>query len=60
MPVHNLLWRECAKSSTDVSARMAVIPLVQVLNHYSLCDAYPKYIRRYFVVDYFHCSFFTK
>lgn len=30
MPVHNLLWRECAKSSSDVSARLAVIPLVQV------------------------------
>lgn len=30
MPAHNLLWRECEKSSDDVTARLAVIPLVQV------------------------------
>nr|GEV47188.1 hypothetical protein [Tanacetum cinerariifolium] len=29
MPAHNLLWRECEKSSDDVVARLAVIPLVQ-------------------------------
>lgn len=45
MPVHNLLWRECAKSSSDVSARLAVIPLVQVPHHCSflLSDACPVY-----------------
>lgn len=32
MPAHNLLWRECEKSSDNVSARLAVIPLVQVLS----------------------------
>ncbi|PWZ33317.1 hypothetical protein Zm00014a_000502 [Zea mays] len=44
MPVHNLLWRECAKSSSDVSARLAVIPLVQVPHHccFLLCDACPE------------------
>lgn len=31
MPAHNLLWRECEKSSDDVAARLAVIPLVQVM-----------------------------
>lgn len=30
MPAHNFLWRECEKSSEDVAARLAVIPLVQV------------------------------
>lgn len=30
MPAHNLLWRECAKTAGDVSARLAAIPLVQV------------------------------
>ncbi|CAL9771200.1 unnamed protein product [Musa acuminata subsp. burmannicoides] len=29
MPAHNFLWRECEKSSEDVAARLAVIPLVQ-------------------------------
>lgn len=31
MPAHNFLWRECEKSSDNVAARLAVIPLVQVL-----------------------------
>ncbi len=31
MPAHNLLWRECEKSSDNVAARLAVIPLVQVI-----------------------------
>lgn len=31
MPAHNLLWRECEKSSDNVAARMAAIPLVQVI-----------------------------
>jgi hypothetical protein len=31
MPAHNLLWRECEKSSDNVTARLAVIPLVQVV-----------------------------
>ncbi|GMP54845.1 hypothetical protein CsSME_00019876 [Camellia sinensis var. sinensis] len=30
MPAHNLLWRECEKSSHNVAARLAAIPLVQV------------------------------
>ncbi|CAL5391497.1 unnamed protein product [Camellia sinensis] len=29
MPAHNLLWRECEKSSHNVAARLAAIPLVQ-------------------------------
>ncbi|XP_029125837.1 CBL-interacting serine/threonine-protein kinase 4-like [Cajanus cajan] len=29
MPAHNLLWRECEKSSDNVAACLAVIPLVQ-------------------------------
>lgn len=31
MPAHNLLWRECEKSSQNVAARLAAIPLVQVI-----------------------------
>ena len=31
MPAHNLLWRECEKSSDNVAARLAAIPLVQVV-----------------------------
>lgn len=30
MPAHNLLWRECDKTSDNVAARLAAIPLVQV------------------------------
>lgn len=30
MAAHNLLWRECEKSSNNVAARLAAIPLVQV------------------------------
>lgn len=30
MPAHNLLWRECDKTSDSVAARLAAIPLVQV------------------------------
>lgn len=30
MAAHNLLWRHCEKSSDNVAARLAVIPLVQV------------------------------
>lgn len=37
MPANNLLMRECEKSSNDVAARLAVIPLVQVvLNSYNI------------------------
>ncbi|KAI5005849.1 hypothetical protein ZWY2020_033092 [Hordeum vulgare] len=43
MPVHNLLWRECAKSSSDVSARMAVIPLVQEARG---LDAGPRLVQK--------------
>lgn len=31
MPAHNLLWRECEKTSDNVAARLAAIPLVQVI-----------------------------
>lgn len=34
MPAHNLLWRECEKSSNNVAARLASIPLVQVLHYF--------------------------
>lgn len=30
MPAHSFLWRECEKSSDNVTARLVVIPLVQV------------------------------
>lgn len=30
MPAHGILWRECEKSSDNVAARLAVIPMVQV------------------------------
>ncbi|TVU22862.1 hypothetical protein EJB05_32583, partial [Eragrostis curvula] len=43
MPVHNLLWKECAKSSSDVSARMAVIPMVQEARG---LDAGPRLVQR--------------
>ncbi|GKA82482.1 putative ferritin-like superfamily protein, partial [Tanacetum coccineum] len=36
MPAHNLLWRECEKSSDDVVARLAVIPLVQGVPKHAL------------------------
>lgn len=36
MPAHNLLWRECDKTSGDVAARLAAIPLVQVFVFYLL------------------------
>ncbi|KAK3012376.1 hypothetical protein RJ639_012733, partial [Escallonia herrerae] len=29
IPAHNMLWRECEKSSDNVAARLALIPLVQ-------------------------------
>lgn len=32
IPAHNLLWRECEKSAGDVSARLAMIPMVQVVS----------------------------
>ena len=37
MPAHNLLWRECEKSSDNVTARLAVIPLVQVVFYSWVC-----------------------
>lgn len=37
MPANNLLMRECEKSSNNVAARLAVIPLVQVVpNSYNI------------------------
>lgn len=38
MPAHNVLWNQCEKSSDNVAARLAVIPLVQVI-FCSLVDA---------------------
>lgn len=32
IPANNLLMRECQKTSNNVAARLAVIPLVQVLS----------------------------
>ncbi|XP_072964471.1 uncharacterized protein [Typha angustifolia] len=43
MPAHNLLWRECEKSSGDVSARLAVIPLVQEARG---LDAGPRLVQK--------------
>ncbi|ONK68904.1 uncharacterized protein A4U43_C05F17250 [Asparagus officinalis] len=43
MPAHNLLWRECEKSSDDVSARLAVIPLVQEARG---LDAGPRLVQK--------------
>lgn len=36
MPAHNLLWRECDKTSDSVAASLAAIPLVQVGGLYLL------------------------
>lgn len=35
IPANNLLMRECEKTSNNVAARLAVIPLVQVVSHSS-------------------------
>ncbi|KAK1388832.1 Ferritin-like superfamily [Heracleum sosnowskyi] len=43
MPAHNLLWRECAKSSDSVTARLAVIPLVQEARG---LDAGPRLVKK--------------
>ncbi|KAJ6422050.1 hypothetical protein OIU84_027065 [Salix udensis] len=43
MPAHNLLWRECEKSSDDVAARLAVIPLVQEARG---LDAGPRLVQK--------------
>ncbi|XP_043699542.1 uncharacterized protein HI_0077 isoform X2 [Telopea speciosissima] len=43
MPAHNLLWRECEKSSGDVTARLAVIPLVQEARG---LDAGPRLVQK--------------
>ncbi|XP_022000132.1 uncharacterized protein HI_0077 [Helianthus annuus] len=43
MPAHNVLWRECAKSSDDVVARLAVIPLVQEARG---LDAGPRLVQK--------------
>ncbi|PKA51634.1 hypothetical protein AXF42_Ash003001 [Apostasia shenzhenica] len=43
MPAHNLLWRECNKSSEDVAARLAVIPLVQEARG---LDAGPRLVQK--------------
>uniref|UniRef100_A0A2P2KB39 Uncharacterized protein MANES_13G138800 n=1 Tax=Rhizophora mucronata TaxID=61149 RepID=A0A2P2KB39_RHIMU len=43
MPAHNLLWRECAKSSNNVAARLAVIPLVQEARG---LDAGPRLVQK--------------
>ncbi|KAL9261383.1 hypothetical protein AKJ16_DCAP03976 [Drosera capensis] len=43
MPAHNMLWRECQKSSDDVSARLAAIPLVQEARG---LDAGPRLVKK--------------
>ncbi|KAK7324691.1 hypothetical protein VNO77_28447 [Canavalia gladiata] len=43
MPAHNLLWRECEKSSGNVAARLAVIPLVQEARG---LDAGPRLVQK--------------
>ncbi|KAJ6830076.1 uncharacterized protein M6B38_126005 [Iris pallida] len=43
MPAHNLLWRECEKSSGNVAARLAVIPLVQEARG---LDAGPRLVKK--------------
>ncbi|XP_021744947.1 uncharacterized protein LOC110710913 [Chenopodium quinoa] len=43
MPAHNLLWRECQKSSNDVAARLAAIPLVQEARG---LDAGPRLVKK--------------
>lgn len=43
MPAHNLLWRECAKSSNNVAARLVAIPLVQEARG---LDAGPRLVQK--------------
>ncbi|KZV52709.1 hypothetical protein F511_23172 [Dorcoceras hygrometricum] len=43
MPAHGFLWRECEKSSGDVTARLAVIPLVQEARG---LDAGPRLVKK--------------
>ncbi|XP_068664106.1 uncharacterized protein [Aristolochia californica] len=43
MPAHNLLWRECERSSGSVAARLAVIPLVQEARG---LDAGPRLVQK--------------
>ncbi|XP_074276077.1 uncharacterized protein LOC141599848 [Silene latifolia] len=43
MPAHNLLWRECEKSSDNVAARLATIPLVQEARG---LDAGPRLVKK--------------
>ncbi|PIA32963.1 hypothetical protein AQUCO_04200005v1 [Aquilegia coerulea] len=43
MPAHNLLWRECEKSSGNVVARLAAIPLVQEARG---LDAGPRLVKK--------------
>lgn len=43
MPAHNLLWRDCKKSSDNVVARLAVIPLVQEARG---LDAGPRLVQK--------------
>ncbi|KAL8151109.1 hypothetical protein V2J09_020917 [Rumex salicifolius] len=43
MPAHNLLWRECEKSSDNVAARLATIPLVQEARG---LDAGPRLVQK--------------
>ncbi|PNX91144.1 hypothetical protein L195_g047274, partial [Trifolium pratense] len=40
---HNLLWRECERSSDNVAARLAVIPLVQEARG---LDAGPRLVQK--------------
>lgn len=44
VPAHNLLWRECEKSSDNVAARLAAIPLVQEARG---LDAGPRLVNKF-------------
>ncbi|XP_044465467.1 uncharacterized protein HI_0077 isoform X2 [Mangifera indica] len=43
MPAHNVLWNQCEKSSDNVAARLAVIPLVQEARG---LDAGPRLVQK--------------
>lgn len=59
MPAHNLLWRECEKSSDNVTARLAVIPLVQVISCCWLCKFVLDFMSELFkkmLLQLFYCE----
>ncbi|KAJ7535433.1 hypothetical protein O6H91_12G033400 [Diphasiastrum complanatum] len=48
MPAHNLLWRDCHKTSEHVDARLAIIPMVQEARG---LDAGPRLVERLIGLD---------